>query len=193
MNEDVLIQISSQLKDKRKSQGITLQELANRAEVSKALISQIENNRTIPSLLVLINLIRSLGLDLNIFFDEIAKNSANGKLVIRRKEEYQTFYKEDSNAFIYKRILTKSISGLTLDLVLLDVLPNAQRESMTTTEAFEFKYIIKGEIEYTVGDETHLLKEGDSLFFDGRVPHKPRNAQNEPAQMLVVHFFAEKA
>ncbi len=193
MNEDVLIQISSQLKDKRKSQGITLQELANRAEVSKALISQIENNRTIPSLLVLINLIRSLGLDLNIFFDEIAKNSANGKLVIRRKEEYQTFYKEDSNAFIYKRILTKSISGLTLDLVLLDVLPNAQRENMATTEAFEFKYIIKGEIEYTVGDETHLLKEGDSLFFDGRVPHKPKNAQNEPAQMLVVHFFAEKA
>ncbi len=193
MNEDVLIQISSQLKDKRKSQGITLQELANRAEVSKALISQIENNRTIPSLLVLINLIRSLGLDLNIFFDEIAKNSANGQLVIRRKEEYQTFYKEDSNAFIYKRILTKSISGLTLDLVLLDVLPNAQRESMITTEAFEFKYIIKGEIEYTVGDETHLLKEGDSLFFDGRVPHKPRNTQNEPAQMLVVHFFAEKA
>ncbi|WP_232793566.1 helix-turn-helix domain-containing protein [Siphonobacter sp. SORGH_AS_0500] len=73
MNEDVLIQISSQLKDKRKGQGITLQELANRAEVSKALISQIENNRTIPSLLVLINLIRSLGLDLNIFLMKLRK------------------------------------------------------------------------------------------------------------------------
>ncbi|MDR6196476.1 XRE family transcriptional regulator [Siphonobacter sp. SORGH_AS_0500] len=193
MNEDVLIQISSQLKDKRKGQGITLQELANRAEVSKALISQIENNRTIPSLLVLINLIRSLGLDLNIFFDEIAKNSANGKLVVRRKEEYQSFYKEDNNSFVYNRILTKNISGLTLDLVLLYLLPNAKRENMTTTEAFEFKYIIKGEVEYIVGEETHQLKEGDSLFFDGRVPHRSRNIRNEAAQVLVVYFFGEKA
>ncbi len=192
MNEDVLIQISSQLKDKRKSQGITLQELANRAEVSKALISQIENNRTIPSLLVLINLIRSLGLDLNIFFDEIAKNSANGKLIVRRKDEYQAFYKEDSQDFIYKRILTKNISGLTIDLVLFELLPNADCEGVTTTEAFEFKYLIKGQVEYKVGEEVHVLNEGDSLFFDGRVPHKPRNIKDEGALMLNVYFFNEK-
>ncbi len=192
MNEDVLIQISSQLKDKRKSQGITLQELANRAEVSKALISQIENNRTIPSLLVLINLIRSLGLDLNVFFDEIAKNSANGKLIIRRKSEYQAFYKEDNQNFIYKRILTKNISGLTIDLVLFELLANAESENVITTEAFEFKYVIKGQVEYKVGEEIHLLNEGDSLFFDGRVPHKPRNSKDEGALVLSIYFFNEK-
>lgn len=192
MNEDVLIQISSQLKDKRKSQGITLQELANRAEVSKALISQIENNRTIPSLLVLINLIRSLGLDLNVFFDEIAKNSANGKLIIRRKSEYQAFYKEDNQNFIYKRILTKNISGLTIDLVLFELLANAESENVITTEAFEFKYVIKGQVEYKVGEEIHLLNEGDSLFFDGRVPHKPRNPKDEGALVLSIYFFNEK-
>lgn len=192
MNEEILIQISSQLKGKRKSQGITLQELANRAEVSKALISQIENNRTIPSLLVLINLIRSLGIDLNVFFEELVQGSGNGKLSVRRKEEYQTFYKEDAPLFTYRRILTKTISSLAVDFVLAEVKPQARQSAATTSDAYEFKYVIKGEIECNIGEETHALKEGDSLFFDGRVPHKSSNLAKEDSLLLIVYFFVEK-
>lgn len=192
MNEEILIQISSQLKGKRKSQGITLQELANRAQVSKALISQIENNRTIPSLLVLINLIRSLGIDLNVFFEELVQGSGNGKLSVRRKEEYQTFYKEDTPHVTYRRILTKTISPLAVDFVLAEVKPQAQQNTATTSDAYEFKYVIKGAIECVIGEETHALKEGDSLFFDGRVPHKSSNQTNEDSLLLIVYFFTEK-
>nr|WP_227256257.1 helix-turn-helix transcriptional regulator [Pedobacter sp. MR2016-19] len=51
--------------------GITVQELADKAEVSKGLISQIENSRTIPSLMVLMDIIKSLEIDLNSFFKDI--------------------------------------------------------------------------------------------------------------------------
>ncbi|OZI10085.1 XRE family transcriptional regulator [Siphonobacter sp. BAB-5385] len=192
MNEEILIQISSQLKGKRKSQGITLQELANRAQVSKALISQIENNRTIPSLLVLINLIRSLGIDLNVFFEELVQGSGNGKLSVRRKEEYQTFYKEDAPDFTYRRILTKTIAALAVDIVLAEVKPQARQSTTTTSDAYEFKYVIKGEIECVIGEETHVLKEGDSLFFDGRIPHKASNLVEDDSVILIVYFFVEK-
>ena len=53
MQEDVLIQISIKIKEIRKQKNITIQELANKAGVSKGLISQIKNNRTDPSLPVL--------------------------------------------------------------------------------------------------------------------------------------------
>ena len=71
MQEDIIIQISHKIKEKRKAKGITVQELADRADVSKGLISQIENNRTVPSLLVLVNIIRALNLDMNEFFNDI--------------------------------------------------------------------------------------------------------------------------
>ena len=67
MQEDILIQISNKTKEIRKQKNITIQELANKAEVGKGLISQIKNNRTVPSLPVLMNIVHSLNLDLNDF------------------------------------------------------------------------------------------------------------------------------
>lgn len=67
MEEDLLIQISNKIRAFRKERGMTLQELADKAKVSKGLISQIENSRTIPSLLVLIDIVLALEVDLNYF------------------------------------------------------------------------------------------------------------------------------
>ena len=64
MQEDILIQISNRIKEIRKKKNITVQELADKADVSKGLISQIENNRTVPSLPVLMSIVQSLNLDL---------------------------------------------------------------------------------------------------------------------------------
>jgi len=36
-----------------------------------------------------------------------------------------------------------------------------------------------------------LLEEGDSLFFDGRLGHKPSNIGPDNAQILVVYFFLD--
>jgi uncharacterized cupin superfamily protein len=72
--------------------------------------------------------------------------------------------------------------------VLLEVKPNSQREKVVT-DAFEFKYILTGECYYEIGDQEVLLKEGDSIFFDGRIPHVPINKGKASSKMLVVYFF----
>ena len=55
MQEDIIIQISKRLKDIRKEKDITLQQLADATGVSKGMLSQVENSRTIASLTVLPN------------------------------------------------------------------------------------------------------------------------------------------
>ncbi|MBA2562252.1 MAG: helix-turn-helix transcriptional regulator, partial [Chitinophagaceae bacterium] len=72
MQEEVLIKISNKIKEIRKNKRVTVQQLADDARVSKGLISQIENNRTIPSLPVLMNIVHSLQLDLTDFFKDIS-------------------------------------------------------------------------------------------------------------------------
>lgn len=188
MEDDVLIQISNRIKDRRREKNITVQELASRANVSKGLISQIENSRTIPSLIVLIDIIKALEIDLNVFFKDIHSGANKFPLIIRRKEEYHHFEKEHAEGFLYQRIFTQSIKSSTVDIVILELEPNATRPQVET-EAYEYKYILNGNIQYQFADETYDLAQGDSMLFDGRIPHTPKNVGNEKASMLVIYFF----
>jgi len=80
------------------------------------------------------------------------------------------------------------LSSLGFETVLLDVSPGSKRDKVST-DAYEFKFVLSGECFYVIEDEEVLLKEGDSIFFDGRIPHVPENRGLAPAKMLVVYFF----
>ncbi|WP_343557354.1 XRE family transcriptional regulator [Sphingobacterium sp.] len=191
MEDNTIFKISNKIKGIRKEKGITIQEVADRAGVSKGLISQIENNRTIPSLLVLINIINALNVDLNEFFKDFNSELDSGPIVVRKKDSYSPFEKESAIGFHYKRIFTSAMDSATMDIVLLELLPDAQRP-MVETEAYEYKYIISGQVEYLFSDQTIRLEEGDSIFFNGRLSHTPRNVGKEKAVMLIVYFFENK-
>ena len=190
MEEDTLIQISNRIKEKRREKNITVQELATRANVSKGLISQIENSRTIPSLMVLIDIISALEIDLNDFFKDIRSKNNHAPILVKRKNEYDCFEKENAVGFHYQRIFTKSITPSTVDIVLLELEPNACRP-LVETEAFEYKYVLSGEVDYQFNEENITLSQGDSVLFDGRIPHTPKNIGALTALLLVIYFFEE--
>src|SRR5882724_1334585 len=167
MNEELILLLGDKIRTKRTQKNITLEQLAGKAGVSKGLISQIENNRTVPSLPVLFSLIHSLDEDLKTFFEDMHDHMSNGKVLIIRKGEEKEFAKEPMKGFLYKRILTKSITSQAVDLVLLELKKGARRRQMIQTDAFELKYLLKGKIEYQVQEEKFVLNAGDSMFFDG--------------------------
>lgn len=190
MEDDILIQISNRIKDRRRERNITVQELATRANVSKGLISQIENSRTIPSLIVLIDIIKALEVDLNVFFKDINTDGKHLPLIIRKQADYDHFEKEHAEGFHYQRIFTRAIKNSTVDIVILELEPDAHRPQVET-EAFEYKYILSGEVKYHFGEDTYVLNAGDSMLFDGRLPHTPQNMGKSVARMLVIYFFEE--
>ncbi|GAC1444491.1 MAG: XRE family transcriptional regulator [Sediminibacterium sp.] len=191
MQEDIIIQISNRLRDLRKEKDITLQELADAAGVSKGMLSQVENNRTIPSLTVLLNLIKSLEVDFNHFFKDINLIAPDSKVIFRKKEQYQPFQKENAKGFYYQRLFSTTVHDYHVDFVLLRLEKNAQRP-MVRTDAFEFKYLLKGKVEYMIGEEAYHMEEGDSLFFDASELHNPRNTGKGDALLLVVYIFKER-
>ena len=189
MNEELILLLGDKIKTKRTLKNITLEQLANKAGVSKGLISQIENNRTVPSLPVLFNIIHSLDEDLKTFFEDMHDSFTNNKVLIVRKGQEKMFAKEPVRGFSYKRILTKSLVSQAMDVVLLELKKNASRKQMIQTDAFECKYILKGSVEYQVEKETFQLQEGDTLFFDGRAAHRLKNIGDAEALILVVYLF----
>lgn len=192
MQEDLLIQIGNKIKEVRKAKGITVQALADRAEVSKGLISQIENNRAIPSLPVLMKVILSLQINLPDFFEELRSVTGEQPVLIVRQSEYRSIQKEADKGFDYKRILTRTIAGGSTDIVLLELKKGASRKHLVHTEAYEYKYIIRGSLNYEIEGKDYLLEEGDSIFFDGRLGHKLSNPGKSDTLILVIYFFLSR-
>lgn len=168
---------------------VTLEQLANRAGVSKGLISQIENNRTVPSLPVLFNIIHSLDEDLRTFFEDMHGGNGHDHVLIIRKGQEKLFTKEPVKGFQYKRILTRAVHSQTVDVTLLELKKKASRRQLITTDAYECKYILKGDVEYQVEKEVFTLHEGDTLFFDGRAGHRLKNVGPSDALILVFYLF----
>jgi len=189
MQEDLILLIGNKIKTKRIQRKITLEELAGRAGVTKGLISQIENNRTVPSLPVLFNIIHSLEEDVKSFFEDMHEHFANGRVLVIKKGQEKAFKKEPVKGFSYKRIFTRSLSSQAVDFVLLELKKGAGRKQLIRTEAFECKHVLKGKIEYQIENEKIVLQAGDTLFFDGRDRHRLRNIGNTDATILVAYLF----
>ncbi len=186
--EDYLIGIGKRIKEIRKNNNKVISEIAAEADVSGGLISRIENGRTIPSLPVLLKIISALDIEVTEFFNGLPQvNGAN--FIVSRKEENSVIEKEDEAVgFNYTYIFGRQFSSLGFEAVLLEVAPDSKRDTVTT-DAYEFKFVLSGECFYIIGDEQVLLKEGDSIFFDGRIPHVPENRGSVTSKMLVVYFL----
>ena len=185
---DYLIGIGKRIKDIRKKNKKTISTVANAANVSNGLISRIENGRTIPSLPVLLNIINALEIEVSDFFEGMPKPNGENYIVSRAEDNSIIEKEDDAKGFTYQYIFGKQLSSIGFEAVLLEVKPDSKREKVET-DAFEYKYMLSGECVYIIGDDEVLIKEGDSIFFDGRIPHVPINRSKTIAKMLVLYFF----
>ncbi|MDQ6480124.1 XRE family transcriptional regulator [Dyadobacter sp. LHD-138] len=181
-----ILEVGRRIKQKRLDKRMTLQELADKSGVSKGLVSQVENGRTIPSLPVMLGIIRSLEIEVSAFFDGLSLLEPT--ILVNRKKDYAPFEKEDAKGFNYTRIMMRNLPASTIDFALLELSTDSFREEVTT-DAYEFVYIVKGQTEYLVNGQTLILEEGDSIFFDGRLPHVPKNTSDQSCMLLVLYFF----
>jgi len=187
MREFVLSTLGKEIKKVREQRRQTLQEVACQAKVSKGLLSKIENGRTIPSLPVLISIIKSLKTDMGDFFAKIEQNHLDGIIHIPQNE-YVPFEKEAALGFLYRHILSNNMGKQAFEVVILELKPDSYRESVTT-DAWEYKYMLEGVVEYRIGEKVIQFKKGESLLFDGRIPHVPVNKSAKKAKMLVIYLY----
>lgn len=177
--------IGNKIKEFRQSENLKLIEMAERTGISVAMLSKIENGRIIPTLPTLIQVLNSIKIDLNSFFSDLPNdNNFPGYIHIQRSD-YKEIAKEESIGYKYELILNKNIEKSGLEISLLTLQTESQREKVTTS-GFEYLYIINGEIDYYLNDDVVRLRTGDSLYFDGNIPHVPVNKGESEASILVV-------
>lgn len=173
----------------RNQQRLKLIDLAARTGMGSALLSKIENGRMIPTIPTLFSIIHQLNIPLDSFFSELVKEDEFPGYLHIPRERYHPYVKEEKAVgFNYLSILEETITTGSFQISLLELLPGARRKPVST-DAYEYLYILNGPVRFHLDTTKLLLNTGDSLYFDGRLPHVPVNETKDRLWLLVIYFF----
>ena len=182
--------VGEKIKALRETQGISLEELANRSGLAVEQVERIETNIDLPSLAPLIKIARVLGVRLGTFLDD---QEETGPVVCRKNEAQDTI--SFSNNAIQSRkhmeyhSLSKSKADRHMEPFIIDVTPTDDNAFVLSShEGEEFIMVLNGKMEISYGKNTYLLEEGDSIYYDSIVPHHVHGYQGQAAKILAVIY-----
>lgn len=162
----------------RTQKGITLQELSDRSSLSKGFICQLENDKASPSLQALEKLAGGLGVPIAYLF-----LTATDKVHVVREHERQEFRLGPEGHLVQML----SAKGRALKMMLINLPPGVGAGGdHHAHEGEECHLVLEGNVRYTQSDESVVLKAGDSLHWNGFVPHRVENSGTGMARILCV-------
>jgi transcriptional regulator with XRE-family HTH domain len=163
--EDLGTRIARTLRREREARGLSVSELARRAQVSKATVSQLENGSGNPS----VETLWALGVALDVPFAVLVDQQANTPTLIRAADLAGV----PSAAAAYSAsLLSASPPGARRDIYLIQAEPGEPRRSdphhVGTTEHV---ILIAGQAQIGPAGEEVLMNPGDYLTYAGDTPH----------------------
>lgn len=166
----------------REERGLSLRALAEGCELSVNAISMIERGESSPRASSLHLLARALGVRITDFFEEQRGETV---LFVRRTERPSTLGASGAVGMLGSGLLNQQMEPFILTL------EAGVSEPETSHPGQEFVLCNEGSVEYSVGGETYLLHQGDSLLFDATKPHGFKNPGFRRAEVLVVFSSCE--
>lgn len=182
--------IGDKIKKIRELKQVTINDLAERCNLSSNQISEIENGKMFPSLGPLIKIARGLGVRLGTFTDDqenlgpvINKGSLKNKgLSFSNKTAG-----DHSHLDFYS--LAQDKAGRHMEPYRVEIYPSEDKNYVLSShEGEEFIYVLKGKVEVTYGNEKYQLDEGDSIYYDSIIKHNVHTGDDNTAQILGIVY-----
>ena len=179
-------EIGKKLRRLRMQKKIGLVDLGKHTGLSASMLSQLENDKLVPTLPTLARIAMVFDVGVEHFFSNRRKKKlfsiTRAKERIRFPEradvpapsfffECLAFSVQDKSLQAYEAQFPKSDEGMVHEHF---------------HEGAELLYILEGKIEVSYEDETHLLREGDCVYFDSSEPHSYRGVSKQAARAIVI-------
>jgi transcriptional regulator with XRE-family HTH domain len=175
----------------RKSQDLTLTDVAVSAGISAGMLSRLETGQVTPSLETLVALAGALGVRPALLLQQLGGDdegaqrvpAGQGLEVVRRGTRRGHTY----HLLAAQRGPRKSFEPFLVTLTdKSEVFPGFQHPGT------EFIYLLAGSLTYRHGNHSYPLGPGDSLSFRGDVPHGPETLDKVPIRMLSIIVYDEQ-
>ena len=169
--------IGNRIKQLRMKNGLTLEELADRCELSKGFLSQLERNISSPSISTLEDIIEVLGVNMAGFF----KEETNEPSVFTNDDFY---VKENEDSLI--TWLVPNAQKNEMEPILYELEPGSETFAVQPYEGEEFGYVLRGKITLvnTSKDEKIDIRKGETFYLKGNDEHYFINESERIAKFL---------
>lgn len=171
-------QIGNKIKNLRNQNGLTQQELADRSDLTKGFISQVERGQTAPSVATLADIIECLGSNLADFFNE----EEDPQIVFKPEDCFEKVDKAENST----RWLIPTAQKNQMEPILVTLRPRENQPFEKPHEGEEFGYVLEGSVKLFFGEKSYLVEAGDSFYFAAAKRHKLEAAGRKKAKVLWV-------
>lgn len=162
--EGDIMDIGLKLKELRIQKALTQEELADRAELSKGFISQLERNLTSPSISTLMDILQCLGTSLNEFFSE-----EDDSQIVFKSEDF--FEKVDDELHNKIEWIIPNAQKNEMEPIRLTLAPGGSTYPDLPHEGEEFGYVLSGSLKIHLGSKVHSAKKGEAFYFTPEKKH----------------------
>jgi transcriptional regulator with XRE-family HTH domain len=172
--------IGAHLRELRTRRGLSVRELATATGFSPSFISQVENGQASPSISSMERIAEAVGVTMGEFFAAAAAGEGGH---VQRVHERQVLESEWSNATLEPL----GVGGAALDPILITLGAGGRSGKHPYGHATEeFAIVLEGEVDITLGPETHHLHAGDVVTILPGEVRAWRNEGQAPARILLV-------
>lgn len=171
--------IGLKIKDLRVQKGLTQEELANRSELSKGFISQVERNLTSPSIATLIDILQCLGTNPKEFFSDETDTQ-----IVFSQNDY--FVKEDKELGNVTEWIIPNAQKNMMEPIKVTLAPGGRTYPDIPHDGEEFGYVLSGKIRIHLEGKTYTAQKGESFYFTPATSHYIESTKNKGAEFIWV-------
>ena len=180
--------VGAAIRELRLRHGLTLAQVCEQAQISRGMLSKIENGQTSAGMDTLSRLARALGVSMSMLF---AKYDAAGGAAqfVKKGQGLETVRRGTKSGHTYHLLAHDRGPVKRFEPFLITMDDDSQHYPTFQHPGTEFIYMLEGRIDYRCGQETHTLAPGDALSFEGSVPHGPERLVKCPIKFLSVIVY----
>jgi transcriptional regulator with XRE-family HTH domain len=180
--------LGNAIRDLRLRHGLTIAEVADRAGISRGMLSKIENAQTATSLDALHRLAQALGVSLATLFRNYDVPEGSAQLV-KKGEGMEVVRRGTKRGHTYHLLAHEQGPTKLFEPFLITIDSPDATFPVFEHPGTEFLYMLEGRMEYRHGQHTYLLTPGDALSFRGEVPHGPEKLIELPIRFLATIVY----
>ena len=169
--------IGHKIKQLRVQNGLTLEELASRSELTKGFLSQLERNLTSPSISTLEDILEALGSSLSDFF----KDEKDEQTVFQKKD----FFVDERDDYTINWIVPNTQKN-DMEPILIEIPQGGKSFSVRPHGGEEFGYVVDGTAVLIAGDKRYVIKKGETFYMTGKDFHYITNEKAKTAKIIWV-------
>ncbi|WP_163337781.1 cupin domain-containing protein [Desulfopila sp. IMCC35008] len=171
---------------------IDIDQLATQTELDKQFLETMLKESIYPPLGPLMKIARVLGVRLGTFLDDQESSDPYVVKKADRKAEFSVLAETNKPAALNFFSLGMGKTDRHMEPFFIEVLPeSAAKKTLSSHEGEEWIVVQKGSIELIYGKETHVLEEGDSVYYNSVVPHYVSCKSDDMAQIYAVIYIPE--